>query len=120
MAYERPDEPVLSWFAFFIRMLRHVGIATLLVGGGLAVGIAGYRTFAGLGWIDAFLNASMILTGMGPVDRLTTDAAKLFAGFYALFSGLLFVTAAGVIVSPLLHRVLHRFHLEADERGPGP
>lgn len=115
MPFEGSDQPMLSRGAFVGRMLRHIGIAMILIVGGLAVGMAGYRWIAGFSWMDSFLNASMILTSMGPVDHVATDGAKLFAGCYALFSGLVFVTASGVVVAPLLHRVLHRFHIEVDD-----
>jgi len=78
------------------------------------IGMVGYHSIAGLAWIDAFQNAAMILAGMGPVDQMTTSAAKLFAGCYAIFSGLVFMTVMGIVLAPILHRVMHRFHL-ADE-----
>jgi hypothetical protein len=86
--------------------------AIALLGGALLIGVAGYHFFAGLAWVDALLNASMILTGMGPVDVLTSTGAKIFASAYALFSGVVFLSATGVIIAPVVHRVLHRFHLE--------
>jgi hypothetical protein len=76
----------------------------------------GYHRIAGLGWVDSVLNASMILTGMGPVDPMTTTAAKLFASAYALFSGVVFLSAVGIVLSPIFHRILHAFHLD-DNRG---
>ena len=78
----------------------------------LGIGVAGYHWIAGLGWVDAVLNASMILGGMGPVDALRSDAAKVFASVYALLSGVVFISAMAVILSPAVHRLLHRFHLE--------
>jgi hypothetical protein len=78
----------------------------------LAIGIIGYHEIAGLPWIDALLDASMILGGMGPVNPLKTNAAKLFASFYALFSGLFFIVTTGILLAPFLHRLLHHFHLE--------
>jgi hypothetical protein len=78
----------------------------------LAVGMLGYHFLGGLAWIDAFLNASMILSGMGPVDMLSTFGAKLFAGLYALYSGLALIATAALVLAPILHRFLHRFHLE--------
>jgi hypothetical protein len=115
MSLERSTDALASRGAFLGRVLRHVGVAGFFIGGGLAIGVLGYHFVAGLPWIDALLNASMILTGMGPVDVLKTDGAKLFASGYALMSGLLFITTAGYIVSPMLHRVLHRFHVESDD-----
>jgi hypothetical protein len=88
-----------------------------LVGCALSIGVVGYHWIAGLPWIDALLNASMILGGMGPVDALHSDGAKLFASAYALFSGVVFISAIGVFVAPAVHRFLHKFHLE--ERGQG-
>jgi hypothetical protein len=83
-----------------------------LIVGSLAIGVIGYHVTAGLGWIDSLLNASMILTGMGPVDELHTDGAKIFASLYAIFSGVAFLTIVAVLMAPLVHRFLHRFHLE--------
>jgi hypothetical protein len=86
----------------------------------LAIGILGYHFIAGFPWIDALLNASMILTGMGPVGELTSTGAKLFASAYALFSGLVFITVIGVTLAPVLHRVLHEFHIdEGDFKAKG-
>jgi len=80
----------------------------------LGVGVLGYRYCGGLAWIDALVNASMILGGMGPVDPITSDAGKYFVSFYALFSGLLFIGAASIVVSPFVHRIMHRLHVEED------
>lgn len=80
--------------------------------GSLALGVLGYHIVAGLSWLDSLVNASMILTGMGPVDAMTTDGAKLFASFYALFSGVAFLTIVAVLLAPAVHRFLHRFHLD--------
>lgn len=80
--------------------------------GSLALGVLGYHLIAGLSWIDAVVNAAMILTGMGPVNEMTTVGAKLFASFYALFSGVAFLTIVAVLLAPAVHRFLHRFHLD--------
>ena len=88
--------------------------AALLIAVSLVGGMCGYRYFEGMTWVDAFANASMILSGMGPLTPLNTEAGKIFAGSYALYSGLVLILATGVIVAPLFHRVLHRFHLEAE------
>lgn len=97
-------------------MGRHSAFAIALLGGSLLIGMAGYMGLAHLRLVDAFLNAAMILGGMGPVDVLSDDAAKLFAGVYALYSGVIFLVVVGVVFAPLLHRVLHRLHLdETDE-----
>jgi len=82
----------------------------------LTLGVLGYHSFEQLPWIDSLLNASMILGGMGPVTELHTTGGKLFASFYALFAGIVFLITAGVIVAPLAHRLLHRFHLEAKHK----
>ncbi len=101
-------------------------IGAVIIGFCLGVGVLGYHVFAGLSWLDALLNASMILTGMGPVDPMKTTAAKLFASFYALFSGVAFISIIGVLLAPVVHRFLHRFHLELasdvpdDDSAPRP
>ena len=87
-----------------------VGFSIVVVA--LLAGVVGYHVFAGLGWIDSVLNASMILTGMGPVDPMKTTAAKLFASAYALFSGVVFLSAVGIVFSPIFHRILHYFHID--------
>lgn len=94
-------------------MVQHITWIGLIIVPTLAIGMLGYHLLAGLSWIDSLLNASMILGGMGPVDRLETDTAKLFASFYALFSGLVFIGVAGLFVAPFAHRILHHFHWEA-------
>lgn len=110
--YEPPQHPLLKRPAFLKRVLSHAVLAFLVMIAGLGIGVLGYHWIAGLGWVDSLLNASMILGGMGPVDPLTTDAAKIFASLYALFSGLAFIGVASVIVAPFIHRLLHRFHLD--------
>jgi hypothetical protein len=111
--YERRKAPLLPWPAFLIRVARHVGFGILIIAVSLGVGMLGYHYFEGMLWIDAFANASMILSGMGPFGPLQTDAGKLFAGLYALFSGLAFITTAGIILAPVAHRLIHKFHLES-------
>ncbi len=108
--YESRNHPLLSRRHFAQRMLRHAAIAFGLLALSLFGGMAGYAGYEHLGWTDAFLNASMILGGMGPVDMPKTEAGKLFAGGYALYSGLVFLVAAGLVIAPLAHRLLHRFH----------
>jgi hypothetical protein len=95
------------------KYFRGLRLACTLLAGGLIIGILGYHFIAELGWIDALLNAAMILTGMGEIDPLTSTGAKIFAALYALFSGIVFLTAAGAILAPMFHRVLQRFHLES-------
>jgi hypothetical protein len=113
--YERMHQPLLSTREFLKRLVRSTLFATVLIGVSLLIGAVGYHAFAKLGWIDALLNAAMILTGMGPVDRMESTAGKLFASGYALFSGVMFLTSVGLLLSPVFHRFLHRFHLEMDE-----
>jgi hypothetical protein len=115
--YERRNEPLLPRAAFLRRLGRHAGIAAAIIVISLAVGILGYRFLEGLEWIDAFLNAAMILGGMGPTNELRTVAGKIFAGVYALYSGLIVLIIAGVLFAPLFHRFLHHFHLELED-GP--
>lgn len=112
--FERKGEKLASHGVFFGRVLYSLLIGCLFIGASLAAGVAGYMTFAGLSPIDAFLNAAMILGGMGPVAQLDGDVAKVFAGVYALYSGLLLIAVTGIILAPVLHRVLHAIH--ADER----
>jgi len=112
--FEHHQQPLISRAQFLRRLGRYAGVALLLVGGAWAIGILGYKLLEGMSWIDSILNAAMILGGMGPVNPLQTDAGKLFASFYALFSGVIFLVAVGVFVTPIFHRFLHRFHLEAE------
>ena len=97
---------------FYHHFARAVVMAACLIILSLCIGILGYHYLAGFEWIDALLNASMILSGMGPMGELNSNGAKLFASAYALFSGLVLVTATGIILSPMFHRVLHKFHIE--------
>lgn len=110
--YEHASERMLSRAPFLRRVAAHAGIAVALVLFALGIGVAGYRFFEGLPWLDALLNASMILGGMGPVDVLHTTAGKTFASFYALFSGVAFIGIAGILIAPFAHRLLHWLHLE--------
>lgn len=110
--YEHRTHHVLTRAEFGKRVVRHTLLAASVMLVSLGLGVIGYHYIAGLKWIDALLNASMILTGMGPVDMLTTAKAKLFASCYALFSGVVFLGIASVLVAPFAHRLLHRFHLE--------
>lgn len=113
--FEHREHPLLPWPDFLRRMLMSLGLGVAVVGCSLAFGMIGYHYCEGLGAIDSFLNASMILSGMGPVDTMSTDAGKLFAGFYALYSGLAVLVTAGLILAPLVHRLLHRFHIDDSE-----
>lgn len=113
--YERRRQPLLSRKAFFHRLGRHVIAGLMMIAISLALGVFGYHWTENMPWLDALVNASMILGGMGPVDKLNTAAGKLFASFYALFSGLVFIGIAGIIFAPIIHRLFHRFHLEGKE-----
>jgi hypothetical protein len=112
--FESRRQPLLSRPAFLRRLSRYFAVASLLVGVSLFIGMAGYHYLEGLPWIDAFVNAAMILSGMGPLAQLQTWGGKLFAGLYALYSGLAVLIAASILLAPVLHRVLHRFHLEEE------
>ena len=113
--YEHRTHRLLKWPEFLRRAARHFLWALVIILASVGIGTVGYRTAGQLNWIDAFLNASMILGGMGPVDRMETTPAKMFAALYALFSGLVFITVMGVILAPVVHRILHKFHV--DEQG---
>ena len=93
-------------------LAENVGIAAIALGGSLAAGMVGYHWLAPMPWVDAFMNASMLLGGMGPVDRMETATGKMFAALYALFSGLVFIGIAGVIAAPWVHRMVHWVHLD--------
>ena len=113
--YERKHEKMASHAVFFSRVLWSMVIGLLFIALSLAVGVGGYMHFAHLSFVDAFLNASMIIGGMGPVASLDDDAAKIFAAIYALYSGLLLIAVSGIVLAPVLHRVLHAIH--ADDQG---
>lgn len=113
--FDHVSEPMLSHTAFAGRMLVNIFAAAIIIGLALAGGMYGYHTLEGLSWLDSFLNAAMLLGGMGPVDAMHTDAGKVFAGAYALACGLLFVLVAGVVLAPVLHRVLHALHVDCDD-----
>lgn len=115
LGFERKHHPVLSRRQFARRMFRSAGIAAALIVVSLFAGMCGYHYLENLPWVDSFLNASMILGGMGPVDPLKTEAGKVFAGCYALYSGLIVIISAGVLLAPAFHRMLHKFHAEGDD-----
>ncbi len=112
--FEHRNEPLLPMSAFLRRLARYAVIALGIDLGSLVIGILGYHFLEGIPWVDSLLNAAMILGSMGPVNELHTTAGKLFASFYALYSGVVFVVVAGVLFAPVVHRFLHHFHLEAD------
>ena len=109
--YEARNQPLLTRARFLRRVARHFGMAVAVLAVSLAGGMLGYHGFESLPWIDAFLNSAMLLGGMGPVNPPLTAAGKLFAGIYALYAGLVFIVTAALVVTPILHRVLHRLHL---------
>jgi FtsH-binding integral membrane protein len=111
-SFEHGSQPVISRRRFIRRMFIVIGLWLAVTLVGLVIGIAGYANFEGMSLVDAYVNAAMILSGMGPVVELKTTAGKLFAGTYAIFSGLIIVIATGFILAPIFHRVLHRFHVE--------
>ncbi len=115
--FEHKRQPLISRAAFRNRFLSYMGIALSVVLTSLAVGMVGYHTLEDLPWIDSLVNASMLLGGMGPVDQLHTSGGKIFASFYALYSGIVFLVASGLMVAPIFHRFLHRFHLEETTTG---
>jgi hypothetical protein len=112
--YEHRRSPPLPTRSFLLRMLRHFALAALLLAGSLWLGMAGYEYYEHLDWRDAFLNAAMLLGGMGPVNNPVTPAGKLFAGCYALYAGLIFIVSASIMLAPVVHRMLHLLH--CDER----
>ena len=109
---ETRHQPLLSRPEFARRLARSFAAASALIGASLLAGMAGYHWLEGMGWTDAYANAAMILSGMGPLDPPKTAAGKIFAGTYALYSGLALLVAAAVLLTPVFHRVLHSFHLE--------
>ena len=120
LVFEHRREALLPRHLFLRRMARSTALSLAFVAGSLALGMLGYRGAEGLPWLDAFLNAAMILTGMGPVSEMHTTAGKMFAGCYALFSGVAFLTAVAVLFAPLFHRFLHRFHLDFEREDATP
>ena len=114
--YEHHSQPLISVKAYLRRQAFHFAIAAIMIGGSLLIGMAGYHWLEGLSWIDSLVNASMLLGGMGPVNGLQTNAGKIFASFYALYSGIVFLIVAGVMFAPVFHRFLHRFHLEEETK----
>jgi len=110
--FEHRTSPLLPRKAFYRRLGQSFLIGGSLLAVALSIGMTGYHFLEDLDWLDAFANAAMILSGMGPLAPLQTSAGKLFAGCYALFSGLLFLSVAGIILAPIGHRLMHKFHLE--------
>ena len=114
--YENKKEPLAPLNTFYRRVVRNMLYTTLLLALCLMLGVAGYHYTIHLSWIDSLLNASMILSGMGPIEtNISTNAGKYFASFYALFSGVAFITNIGVLIAPVAHRFFHKLHLEEAE-----
>jgi hypothetical protein len=114
LGLEHRSQPLLSRRAFLRRWALFIFIALGLIAGSLAIGMVGYHYLERIPWIDAYLNAAMLLGGMGPIGEMHYPAGKIFAGLYAMFSGLVLLVSVGVMVAPLFHRFLHRFHLDPD------
>jgi hypothetical protein len=117
LRYEHRSQPILPRPLFIRRIGGHLLVAVLVVGFSLAIGMLGYRILAGFSWIDALLNAAMILGGMGPVNEITSLPGKLFAAAYALYAGVAFLAVAAVLLAPFAHRLLHRLHADDPHRG---
>lgn len=117
--FERSNQPVAGQRQFIGRVAVNACAAMALVAISLLIGMAGYKWFEGMSTVDSYLNATMILSGMGPVSTLQTTAGKLFAGTYALYSGVVLIFSTGIILAPVVHRVLHEFHVGDDEDGNG-
>jgi hypothetical protein len=114
LRYERMNQPLLTRRQFARRLAANAGLSVALITVSLVAGMAGYHHFENQTWVDAFANAAMILSGMGPLGQLNTTGGKIFAGCYALYSGLALILAIGVVIAPIVHRFLHRFHMEAE------
>jgi hypothetical protein len=112
MGFEHRKKALLPRRMFYFRLLRYTGFTFVLLSFSLGVGVVGYHYLNELSWLDALVNASMILTGMGPVNPLKNETAKWFASFYAIFSGVAFLSIVAVFLSPIVHRFLHRLHLD--------
>jgi len=112
LSFEGKTQPLSSYALFYDRVLTNILAGTVVILVFLMVGVVGYHFTCQFGWLDSLLNASMILSGMGPTDPIHTDAGKWFASFYALVSGVVFISTIGIILAPVAHRVFHRFHLE--------
>lgn len=114
MNFEHRSQPLLPFDKFIKRIIRYTFFSFILIGVSLGIGVTGYHYINDLSWIDALLNASMILTGMGPVDPMKSDAAKLFASVYSIFSGVVFLSTVAVFLSPIAHRFLHKMHVDEE------
>lgn len=113
--FERRDEKLAPMSVFVRRMAASIAMAGLLIAVALAIGIIGYHRLGRFAWVDSLLEASMILGGMGPVSTLAMTGVKLFASGYALFSGLVFIAIMGIVLAPVTHRMLHKFHIDEED-----
>jgi hypothetical protein len=118
--FEHRRQPLLPRPCFYLRLARNLLFGFGVVAAALFIGMCGYHFFENLPWLDAYLNASMILSGMGPVDPVKSVGGKVFAGTYALFSGIALLSSAGIIFAPVFHRFIHKFHLESEEEPKAP
>lgn len=112
--YEKKNQPLASRLTFFKRLIKNFILISMVIAITLLGGVLGYHYLAEAPWIDSFHNASMILSGMGPVINITSESGKIFSSFYALFSGLVFVTNMGVILAPVIHRIMHSIHMDEE------
>ncbi len=119
LSYERRHDQLAPRSIFVKRIIASLAVALCLIMVALFIGICGYHFLAGFGWIDSLLEASMILGGMGPVKELPNDTAKIFASIYALFSGLILIALMGIILSPVVHRIMHKFHVDEKDVNKG-
>lgn len=113
--FEHKNHQILPFKKFILRVIKYFLFSIVLIAFSLGIGTIGYHHYANISWVDAFYNASLILTGMGPVDQMPTDNAKLFASFYALFSGVAFLSTVAVIFAPVAHRLLHILHVKEEQ-----
>lgn len=114
--FEKVHQPLAPSHRFIIRILRAIAIGLIYIAIAQYIGMLGYHYFENMPWVDSFANAAMILSGMGPLTPLNTNGGKIFAGFYALFSGLLFILVIGIIFAPVVHRFFHKMHLDDDSK----
>jgi hypothetical protein len=114
--FERHNKHLLPRREFYHRVAHHAALGIIVLIVSLGIGMVGYHSFEKMSWVDAFVNAAMILSGMGPVATLQTDGGKIFAGCYAIYSGITLIGILGIIFAPVVHRFLHKFHLEDKER----
>jgi len=114
MVFEKRNENLLPYSKFFIRIVKFALLSLLLIVISLIIGMVGYHQLEGLSWVDSFINAAMLMGGMGPVNVLHSDSSKIFAGVYAMYCGIIVLFSVGILLAPIYHRFLHRFHLEGE------